>query len=235
MSSDSGPSEGTVHLSDLVRLAQHDGVRVHELATLRAAAGERDQLLYRCRRNVQVRQVRGPDGEQVTWRADEIRYQCGALPSGEAVRSLGHWNPEDQVEVFEVRSGRVVILVVFPEDLTTVSAASYGPGQACVLPPGVFHLTYSPWEPSTVFNIYNESGHRATGDSKYLGAPPPQRALVQGADGWSLTPAEPEPATAPLGFGFPGPAGSVTEVLPAYSDEEIVSLHKDILASFSRT
>ncbi len=161
MSSDSGPSEGTVHLSDLVRLAQHDGVRVHELATLRAAADRRDQLLYRCRRNVQTRQVPGPDGEPVSWHADEIRYQCGELPNGEAVRSLGHWNPDDQVEVFEVLSGRVVILVVFPDEPAVVSAATYGPGHACVLPPGVFHLTYSPWEPSTVFNIYNESAHRA--------------------------------------------------------------------------
>jgi hypothetical protein len=224
-----------VHLSDLVRLAQHEGVRVHELARLQDAASEQDRILYRSRRNVQTRRVAQPAGEPLTWHADEIHYQCGALPSGEAVRSLGHWNPEDQVEIFEVVSGRVVIFVVFPQDPTAVSAASYGLGDACVLPPGVFHLTYSPWESSTVFNIYNETAHRPTGDSKYLGAAPPDRALVLGADGWLLTPPDPEPDTSQIGFPFPGPTGSVTEILPAYSDEEMVRLHQDILASFSAT
>lgn len=224
-----------MHLSDLVRLAQHDGVRVHELARLRTAASQQDRILYRSRRNVQNRRVHLPDGEPVTWRADEIQYQCGALPSGEAVRSLGHWNPDDQVEIFEVLSGRVVIFVVFPADPTAVSAATYGPGDVCVLPPGVFHLTYSPWESSTVFNIYNETAHRTTGDSKYLGAAPPGRALVLGADGWLVTPADPEPDTSQLGFPFPAPQGSVAEFLTAYSDEEMVRLHQDILASFSAT
>ena len=76
----STPGTGAVHLSDLVRLARHDGVRVHR-----------------------------PDSLQ-------------------AVRSLGHWNPDDQVEVFEVLSGRVLILVAFPGDPTSVSAANYGTG-----------------------------------------------------------------------------------------------------------
>ncbi len=235
MSSDSVPSEGTVHLSDLVRLAQHDGVRVHRLASLRDAARQQDRLLYRSRRNVQIRRVDLPDGESMTWRADEIHYQCGALPSGEAVRSLGHWNPPDQVEVFEVLSGRVVIFVAYPDDPAAVSAATYGPGDACVLPPGVFHLTYSPWESSTVFNIYNETSHPTSGDSKYLGAAPPGRALVLDADGWSLTPADPEPATAQLGFPLSSSGVSVTEILMAYSDEELTRLHQGILASSSPT
>ncbi|MEO6503821.1 MAG: cupin domain-containing protein [Jatrophihabitantaceae bacterium] len=235
MSRNSPAGEGSVHLSDLVRLARHDGVRVHEPAVLENAASQQDLLLYRSRRNVQTRQVPLSDGEPVTWRADEIRYQCGALPSGEAVRSLGHWNPVDQVEVFEVLSGRVVILVVFPHDLATVSAATYEPGDVCVLPPGVFHLTYSPWESSTVFNIYNETAHAAAGDSKYLGVAPPGRALVLSADGWSLTPADPEPGTAQLGFTFATPPGSVTEILPGYSDEEMTRFHQDILAAYSLT
>lgn len=235
MSRNSVSSVGTVHLSDLVRLAQHDGVRVHELASLESAASQQDLLLYRSRRNVQTRQVRMPGGEPMTWRADEIRYQCGALPSGEAVRSLGHWNPVDQVEVFEVLSGRVVIFVAFPDDPAAVSAATYGPGDACVLPPGVFHLTYSPWESSTVFNIYNETAHATNGDAKYLGATPPDRALVLGADGWALTPPHPEPGTTQLGFSFPGQRGPVTEILMTYSDEELTSLHQNILASFSAT
>jgi len=229
VSSNPGPGEGAVHLSDLVRLAQHDGVRVHQPASLQAAA---DRLLYRSRRNVQTRRVAGPDGEPVTWHADEVSYQSGTLPNGEAVRSLGHWNPVDQVEVFEVQSGRVVIFVAFPHDRAAVSAATYGPGDACVLPPGVFHLTYSPWEASTVFNIYNETEHRSTGDSKYLGAPPPDRALVAGDDGWTLTPADPEPDTAQLGFPFESPRVAVTELLTACSDEEMVRLHQDILAAY---
>ena len=55
--------------------------------------------------------VAGETG-RLTWRLDAIAYAGGLLPGTlEVSRSIGHWNPEDQWEVFEVVSGEVLLVL----------------------------------------------------------------------------------------------------------------------------
>lgn len=86
------------------------------------------------------------------WRADLISYSGCATPDGGSCRSIGHWNPSDQLEVFETIEGMVVMVVVLPAG--GVDIVRCMPGYSIVIPRGAFHLTYAP-QPSRVINIYN--------------------------------------------------------------------------------
>lgn len=87
-----------------------------------------------------------------TWRADLIRYGAIPLPDDEPCRSTGHWNPPDQIEIFEVLAGRVIILVMLPDGEIEILECS--PGSSWRIPTGAYHLTYA-FESSLVLNIYN--------------------------------------------------------------------------------
>lgn len=107
------------------------------------------------------------------WRADLVRYEGGMLEEGEPCRSMGHWNPVDQFEAFEVLSGEVVMLVMTPKgDLECFRAK---PMTTWTIPSGAYHLTYAP-EAAEVLNIYN-AGHSQNDPGKYSRGTAPDLAL----------------------------------------------------------
>ncbi|GAA1691578.1 hypothetical protein GCM10009745_41150 [Kribbella yunnanensis] len=129
-------------------------------------------MLYTAYRNVQIQEI--SDGG--FWHADEVHYESGSLETSEPVRSIGHWNKPDQVEIFQVTSGRVMMIVVPRSPVDVIYAANYAAGDSCVIPLGAFHLTYSPWTASTVFNISFEGA--APPDQKYDRHPAPEISAV---------------------------------------------------------
>ncbi|MGH3742274.1 MAG: cupin domain-containing protein [Micromonosporaceae bacterium] len=218
------------HLSDLVERAAHPGVNVLKKSHLEASLHHHDPFLYTAHRDVHSRRLPDPKRESITWRADEVHYSSGALPSGECMRSIGHWNPPDQVEIFQVTHGRVVVLVALPERTDYLSVAEYGPGDVCVIPLGAYHITFSPWQPSVVFNIYNQydSASGPSETSKYEGKPPPARTLITEGGEPRLTPGIPEPDSTPLTYPFPAPEVSVTRMLLESTDEQLLWLRDQI-------
>ncbi len=158
----------TIRLSDLIERSRSPAVRIRPLAS----STFEDRVLYTAYRNVQVREL----SEDGLWHADEVRYESGILDNNEPVRSIGHWNKPDQVEVFQVTSGRVMMVVVPRSPENVVYAANYSPGEFCVIPLGAFHLTYSPWTVSTVFNISFEGA--SPPDQKYDRHPAPDVSAV---------------------------------------------------------
>lgn len=223
MDHDDESAVDAVRASDLLRLADAGAAYVHHVEELRTQVLRENPVLYWPRRGVQHRSIEGGGHHTTGWRADEIRYEHGALDTGEAVRSLGHWNPDNQVEVFEVIEGRVLMLAA-PRGESQVLASIYAPGERCALPPGLFHVTYSPWEPSTVFNIYNTTGPRHDGDTKYLGEPAPRHTLVETAESWFLGVDAAPLGTGPRAWSLPDGVGSVTDVLIEASDEALLAL-----------
>lgn len=114
-------------------------------------AHEGDVLLYEAYRDCLEPRKRCSEAEEV-WRADLIQFTGKPLPGGEPCRSIGHWNPPEQVEIFEVIEGRVVLLVMTAEE--SIEALDCLPGESWVIPKGSFHLTYAITR-SLVINIYN--------------------------------------------------------------------------------
>lgn len=165
----SGPAALQRRLSDLVPQAGIPGPDIFLAdrdAAQAAVAGGADPVLYRAWRNVlPPRQGTPPqNGEKaVAWLADLVVYQDGTLPGGEPFRSTGHWNPDGQLEVFQVLSGRVLIV--------TACAGTAGrpyvryqectAGDLAVVPLAAWHLTYALDGPAMVFNIY--TNHEADG------------------------------------------------------------------------
>ena len=97
------------------------------------------------------------------WRADLIRYSGQSMHSREPCRSIGHWNPPEQVEIFEVLQGHIIMLILCPTG--EIEALTCLPGNSWIIPRGAFHLTYAMCS-SLVINIYNsEDGKRD--DNKY--------------------------------------------------------------------
>jgi hypothetical protein len=86
------------------------------------------------------------------WRADAIVYSGNGLPYGELCRSIGHWNPSNQIEIFEVLDGEVLMVVQSNSGPLEVIACA--PGSTWIMPAGSFHLTYA-LRKSLVVNIYN--------------------------------------------------------------------------------
>ncbi len=168
-------------VSDLLARAEHPGVRLPRPDRLRAEAeGGVDRILYVAHRDLYVRTVgEGPDAGRV-WRGDLVCYTGGTLANDEPVRSIGHWNTPEQTEIFQVQSGRVVMVVALPGEPHWLSAAEYTAGEVCAVPAGAFHLTYAPWDAATVYNIYTDPQQAAgkrTG--KYAGRRAPDYAFGQ--------------------------------------------------------
>jgi hypothetical protein len=185
-------------------------------AALAAVAGGTDPVLYRAWRDVLPPRdstplaQRGAGRDGLAWLADLVVYQHGTLPGGEPFRSTGHWNPDGQLEVFQVLSGRVLI-VAAGAGATGRGYVQYQEceaGDVAVVPLAAWHLSYALDGPAMVFNIYTSQGsggaQAAAGASKYRSGrgPVPVAAVRKGSSftfTWGTTgpAALGEPAAAP--------------------------------------
>lgn len=167
-----------VRLDDLRTIARHVGVSSSRPdGTLMETSS--DLQLYRAYRDsLPPRQRLHP--RPGIWRADVVAYEGIPLPNGEPCRSVGHWNPPDQIEAFEVLRGRVA-MIVLDSIKSNPQVLSCEPGVAWILPPGSFHLTYAT-EPSVVINIYNAPDLH-TDEGKYERGVVPAVRLLNAPDG----------------------------------------------------
>lgn len=141
-----------------------------------------DVILYEAERDL-VPPVGCGGGNSKVWHLDRVSYSGKPLPSGELNRSLGHWNPASQVELFQVEAGRIIIILASP-DLKVIAMTQCSVGELALVPPGYWHLTYA-LEPSVVTNIYGDraiatetSAVKDDRRSKYAGRHPVALALV---------------------------------------------------------
>ncbi|MGQ4511242.1 hypothetical protein [Streptomyces sp. DW26H14] len=173
------------HLADLLRV-RPDGVGpvLADRQALSEGPQEPGPLLYTAYRDGVPARFLEPSGSAAFhWRGDFVEYQGGVLADQEPVRSIGHWNATDQLEVFQVESGSVVMLIA-PPGGARVWLAAYGPGDLALIPPGWFHLTGSPWGRADVFNIYTaQEGGGGTDVSEKYHSRPPLPCVVTVADG----------------------------------------------------
>jgi hypothetical protein len=163
-----------------------------------------------------------------------VHYAAGTLPGGEPVRSIGHWNRAGQVEVFQVVSGRVVVLCALVDLPGHSFAAEYGPGDVCVVPPGAYHLTYSPWTRSVVTNIYQDSLALPASHRKYEGPSAPPFLMRQTPSGLIVDGLYPVAVhrrqLCPPSCSFPS---GVEGLLLAGSDEDLRVLRARIEAAYA--
>lgn len=192
-------------LSDLTGATATGAVHLDDpTAAHRSVADDGDVLLYRAYRDIlpsrsRIRAGRrgGPDTGR--WYSDLVIYQPGRLPapSVELVRSIGHWNTPDQLEVFQCLTGQVLTLTAHrgPAGRPVIRHQLCGPGDLAVVPPAGWHLTAVLDGPAAVFNTYTDlhhdgvtpDGHSsrdAAGDDtlKYRGARAPRVAAVRIGD-----------------------------------------------------
>jgi hypothetical protein len=175
-------------LSDLLRPPEAGGPDVFladRHAAEAAVAEGSDPVLYRAWRDVLP--TRGTLlGGDPAWSADLVVYQDGTLPGGEPFRSTGHWNPGGQVEVFQVLTGRVLIVTATASaaERLSVEYQECAPGDMAVVPFGAWHLTYVLDGPAMVFNVYtsqassNGAARAGAGSSKYRSARGPAPVAV---------------------------------------------------------
>lgn len=177
-------------LSDLLRVG--DGVHLGDRTAALAAyeAGE-DPVLYHAFRNfLPPREkasdrlaITGPDLPKPSARthilADLIVYLPGTLPGGEPFRSTGHWNMPGQLEIFQTLTGRVLMLVGgrTPDGRRFLYEQVTGPGEAMVVPFGIWHVSYVLEGPAVVFNVTTDVGGEVPvpadpGQAKYERAAP---------------------------------------------------------------
>lgn len=208
-------------LSDLLPVEGAGGPEVFladREAVLAVVAGGNDPVLYRAWRGVfppragtpPAERGAGPDG--LAWLTDLVVYQGGTLPGGEPFRSTGHWNPDGQLEVFQVLSGRVLIVMAGASATGRryVQYQECGAGDVAVVPLAAWHLTYALDGPAMVFNIYSSQGGGVrpdAGTSKYRSGrgPVPVAAVRKGSSfafTWGTT--EPTVLCRPAAASCPG-------------------------------
>jgi hypothetical protein len=107
--------------------------------------------------------------------ADLVVYEPGTLPGGEPYRSTGHWNLPGQLEIFQVLTGRVAMLVAgrarTGERYAYVQICPAGASMA--VPFDVWHVSYVLDGPAVVFNVSTRLravGLAATADKYDRGA-----------------------------------------------------------------
>ena len=149
-------------LADSDAAPSHARCFFYDEPRLRASAQAHDQVLYRAERDARpARTVLGADGSPHTWRLDRVTYPEDDLPTGELARSVGHWNPPGQSEIFEVIQGEIIVLTAMrtgPVELVRCQE-----GCAVSLRPGTWHLTYVQRGPAVVANIYTDLVRPAAG------------------------------------------------------------------------
>ncbi|RAS59422.1 hypothetical protein C8D87_11434 [Lentzea atacamensis] len=199
------PSE-TRSLRDLVTAVDAGAAWLADPAAARAALhdGHNPPLYHAWRDVVPARTTPAADGP-VRWHADLVLYP-GAVPApgtAEPPRSIGHWNTRTQVEVFQVLTGRVLMLHTNLVDGTPVLAwRSCGPGEHVHVPPGAWHLTVAEHAPAAVFNIYTGAEPPGTATPaelpKYHRAAPPRLGVTITGDQLSLATDPSHPSTWPV-------------------------------------
>jgi hypothetical protein len=144
---------------------------------LRAHPGAGQHVLYEAVRDAAPPHRAATGGEPALWRLDQVFYPAVPLPSGEMNRSVGHWNPPGQREVFEVQQGRVALLVRRRQPGSAVEMFDCAPGALVPIPPGSWHVTYVLQGPAVVANVYSamvqpppEPAREVRG--KYFNSPP---------------------------------------------------------------
>ncbi|MEU8151930.1 hypothetical protein [Nonomuraea sp. NPDC048901] len=147
-------------------------------------AAEMDRVLYCAHRDVRG-DITCADGAAIAdgiCPLDTVRYAGGVLATGEVVRSIGHWNPADQWEIFEVQQGSVTLLV---QQLpgAPIHLIRGLPGEMYYLAPGSWHTTYVACDDAVVSNVYLYSRTDAS-EGKYMSdCRPPAATLRQNANG----------------------------------------------------
>ncbi|OEJ22138.1 hypothetical protein AR457_40375 [Streptomyces agglomeratus] len=186
------------HLSDLLATAAN-GAPACYLADPGAARTARDAgndpVLYTAHRDIlPPTRALGAD-----WFADLCVYRPGRLPGGELNRSIGHWNTPAQLEVFEVLSGRVLMITAWhdPSGTPVLNWQACGPGDLVAVPFGAWHQTSLLDGPATVFNIYTDlpgteqhhtSRHAAQhAEIKYRSSAPVEITAIRAGTGFTLT------------------------------------------------
>ncbi len=92
------------------------------------------------------------------WRIDFTRYSGEDLATGELNRSKGHVNTNRAVEVFQVLSNRIRMLLQNPRDPSKSYFTNAGEGDCILVPPGWYHSTHVLEGPADVINIVNREG-----------------------------------------------------------------------------
>jgi hypothetical protein len=117
-----------------------------------------DPLMYDAYRDILPRRPipSGSGTTRVGWSADLVIYQGGVLQTGEPIRSTGHWNTPNQLEIFQTLTGRNLMIVAGwrADGSRYIYRQISGPGDVVVVPFGAWHLTYVLDGPAAVFNIY---------------------------------------------------------------------------------
>lgn len=182
------------HLSDL--LAPGAAGSACYLADPDAArAAQTDPVLYTAHRDI----LPPARAVGVEWFADLCVYQPGQLPGGELHRSIGHWNTPAQLEVFEVLSGRVLMITAWHSTCGTpiLHWQVCEPGDLVAVPFGAWHQTSVLHGPAYVFNIYTDlpgisqqhtSRHAAQHtEVKYRSRTPVEITAIRAETGFALT------------------------------------------------
>lgn len=182
------------HLSDL--LAPGVQGQACYLADPGAARAARtDPVLYTAHRDI-LPPIRALG---VEWFADLCVYRPGQLPGGELNRSIGHWNTSAQLEVFQVLSGRVLMIIAWhsASGAPTLTWQVCGPGDLVAVPFGAWHQTSVLHGPACVFNIYTDlpgtpqqhtSRHAAQhAEVKYRSRTPVEITAIRADTGFALT------------------------------------------------
>jgi hypothetical protein len=188
---------------------------------LRSALRTEDHLMYRAERDVAPpRTVPHRAGGAVLWRADRVIYGAGDLPTGELNRSVGHWNPGDQWEIFHTDSG-CIALVVRPHPDAPVVVVVCSDRQVVAVPPGSWHLTYVFHGPATVTNLYSRTPGTPDAETKYFSRPTVRVGLRR--EGGQLVTFGPDEDTARVRWR----AGAAPPVLLGVAGDLIGLLHTD--------
>jgi hypothetical protein len=153
------------HVSDLLKLA--DLGTVLDPDDLRLA-GSHERILYCAHRDL-VLEDASEDEAVAAWPLDCVCFTGGTLSTGEFIRSIGHWNPPDEWEIFAVVQGKV-FMVVQSRGSSQVHVLSCVQGETYALLPGCWHTSYAPIANTIVVNRYSTSdGPEPSGPEKYRG------------------------------------------------------------------
>lgn len=168
-----------------------------------------DHVLYRARRDIE--RAFADVGRRCTWRIDQLEISADDLPSGELNRSVGHWNPADQVEVFQIDEGAVVMVLASP-GASSVSVLRCPQGSLVALRPEMWHLTYAVEGRAVVSNIYSQSAEKR--GAKYFTRSPVRVGVRRGSNGIEVV--VPERSESRLGLDF-GEAPATRDVVGSLS------------------
>lgn len=130
-----------------------------------------------------------------SWRMDLVHYTGITLPWNEANRSIGHWNPSNQVELFQVLDGHPTILAK-PPTVPNVQITELAAGDLLKLRGGDWHITFCPKGEAIILNVYSCREGAQTAD-KYFSKPPVPLGIQLTENGFSIA----NPHAIPIQFG----------------------------------